>query len=306
MEPSHDADLVIGRPPDEVLEVGVTGGSLSVGRWGPDPVRVVCSHGITANQRSFNSIATVLADRGIGVVAVDHRGRGGSADTPGPFGLTVHADDLVAVADALDLDRPVLVGHSMGAWVVANAAERAPGRWAGVVAVDGALPVARQLPADADIEQVVGAVIGPALARLDMAFDSVDEALDLWRQHPAVGSLVEAAGDYLRWDLHEVDGRWSSRVSKPAVLADGRATLVDDRAATALARADIPTTVVWAARGLMDETPGFISPEAVATFLDPLPHVTSVHVDDVNHYSIMFTSSGVTAVVTAVLGHLQG
>ena len=95
-------------------------------------------------------------------------------------------------------------------------------------------------------------------------------------------------------------------MSKPAVLADGRATLVDDAAATALARGDTPATVVWAARGLMDETPGFMTPAAVAAFLDPLPHVTTVHVDDVNHYSIMFTSAGVAAVIAAVLGHLEG
>jgi pimeloyl-ACP methyl ester carboxylesterase len=297
-------ETIPGRPPDESFEVAVPGGALAVGRWGSGAVSVVCSHGITANHRSFDSIATALVDRGIGVVAVDHRGRGGSADAPGPFGLVAHADDLVTVADVLDIDRPVLVGHSMGAWVVANAAERAPGRWRGVVAVDGALPVARDLPPDVDVEEVLAATIGPALARLDMTFPTPDDALDLWRAHPAVGPVMAAADGYLRWDLHEVDGTWRSRVSKSAVLADGRATLVDADAATALRRVDVPTTVVWAARGLLDETPGFLSPEDVATHLDPLPHVVSVHVPDVNHYSIVFAPTGVQAVVAAVLAHL--
>ena len=293
-----------GRPPDEMLQVQVEGGALAVGRWGDAPVQAVLSHGITANHRSFDSVASALADRGIGVVAVDHRGRGDSAHLPGPFGLRAHAVDLVAVADGVEAVAPVAVGHSMGAWIVANAADLAPQRWAGVVAIDGALPAARALPPDADVEALLAATIGPALARLDMEFDSVDAAMDLWRQHPAVGPLLDAAQDYLRWDLHEVDGRWRSRVSKAAVLADGEALFADTGAATALARTRVPTTVLWAPRGLMDESPGLLSPAAVATLVAPLPHVTTVAVDDVNHYSIVFEPTAVAQVADAVEGHL--
>lgn len=292
------------RAPDQMLQVVVDGGALTVGRWGDGPVQAVLSHGITANHRSFNRVATALGDRGVGVVAVDHRGRGGSSQVAGPYGLKTHAADLVAVADALDADRPVVVGHSMGAWVAANAVELAPDRWAGVVAIDGGLPVARELPPGADVEDVLLAMIGPAMARLDMTFDSVDQVMALWRQHPAVGPLVEAAGDYLRWDLHEVDGQWRSRVSKAAVLEDGRSMLVDTDAATAMARAASSTTLLWAPRGLMDETPGLLAPEDVAAVTDPLPHVTSVLVEDVNHYSIVFEAAAVDQIVETIVGHL--
>lgn len=293
------------RSPDQMLELAVDGGELTVGRWGDGPVQAVLSHGITANHRSFNRVATALVDRGVGVVAVDHRGRGGSSQVAGPYGLKTHAADLLAVADALDADRPVVVGHSMGAWVAANAAEMAPQRWAGVVAIDGGLPVARDLPPGAEVEDVLLAMIGPAMARLDMAFDTVDQIMALWREHPAVGPLVDAAADYLRWDLHEVDGKWCSRVSKEAVLEDGRSMLVDTEAATAMARAAIPTTLLWAPRGLMDETPGLLAPETVASVIGPFPHVTPVLVDDVNHYSIVFESAAVDQIVRTVVGHLE-
>ncbi|HKJ54723.1 MAG TPA: alpha/beta hydrolase [Nitriliruptoraceae bacterium] len=294
-----------GRAPDEMLQVPVEGGDLTVGRWGSGPVRAVLSHGITANHRSFDSVASALADRGIGVVAVDHRGRGGSADVPGPFGLRAHAADLVTVADAVDAHAPVAAGHSMGAWVVANAAELAPRRWSGIVAIDGALPAARDVPPDADVEAVLAETIGPALARLDMEFDSVEAVMELWRRHPSVGPIVDAAADYLRWDLHEVDGTWRSRVAKDAVLADGRAILVDSQAATALARTSVPSTLLWAPRGMLDEPPGFLPAEAIAALVDPLPHVTSVAVDDVNHYSIVFDAAAVGQIADAVVGHLE-
>ena len=48
------------------------------------------------------------------------------ADLPGPFGMRAHADDLVAVLDHLELDRAVLAGHSMGAYVATVAATTRP------------------------------------------------------------------------------------------------------------------------------------------------------------------------------------
>lgn len=298
-------DRPVHRPPDVVEEVEVGDGVLCVARWGGDPVRVLASHGITANLREFDAIATTLADRGIGTVAVDHRGRGGSSDHPGPYGLATHADDLVAIVDHLDVAAPVLVGHSMGGWIVANAAMRHPDRVAGLVLVDGGLPVPpTPLPEGVTVDDALGQVIGPALARLGLTFESVEEVLDRWRAHPAVGGIIDEARGYLVWDLVEQDGTWRSRVSRDAVLADGGDILVDEVATTALARTTVPATFLRAPRDLADQPPGFHDPGVTAAVLGDLAHVDLVEVDDVNHYSIVFTPQGVDAVVEAVVARL--
>ncbi len=57
--------------------------------------------------------------------ALDLRGHGASA-APGSYGLRAAADDVVGFFDALELDRPLLIGHSWGAavaLVVASGAE---------------------------------------------------------------------------------------------------------------------------------------------------------------------------------------
>lgn len=81
------------------------------------------------------------------VIAPDSRGAGASEVTPGPYPLTLLADDLLALIAALDLDAPVAVGHSMGASVCLLAAARAASPIRATVAVGTAfgppVPAAR-------------------------------------------------------------------------------------------------------------------------------------------------------------------
>src|SRR5690606_20337836 len=72
-------------------------------------------------------------------------GFGGPQSVGAPF-LPRVATALTEYADQHRLERPVLIGHSLGGFVALLAASEAPDRFAGVVSVDG-LPF---LPAVAD------------------------------------------------------------------------------------------------------------------------------------------------------------
>jgi N-formylmaleamate deformylase len=78
--------------------------------------------GITSPAVAADFVAVELADAGYRVAVPDVRGRGGS-DIPGAGSYTLvdYADDAAGVIEALGLDRPVFVGHSMGARIVAAA-----------------------------------------------------------------------------------------------------------------------------------------------------------------------------------------
>jgi pimeloyl-ACP methyl ester carboxylesterase len=83
---------------------------------GGDPSRtaVVLSHGITNDGSSFLDVAAALAEDHH-VVLVDARGHGRSDGPVAGYAAADHAGDLLGVIRALELDRPVLLGHSMGA-----------------------------------------------------------------------------------------------------------------------------------------------------------------------------------------------
>jgi 3-oxoadipate enol-lactonase len=75
---------------------------------------VMLLHGLgaTASLNWFTSFAAVAAD--FHVVALDHRGHGRGIRAAAAFTLEDAADDVAALADALDIDRFVVAGYSMG------------------------------------------------------------------------------------------------------------------------------------------------------------------------------------------------
>ena len=82
----------------ERFEVPTTGGDLTVARWGDSGPVVLGLHGITASHMSWPYVARELSNE-VQFVAPDLRGRGGSRDLPGPYGMKVHADDCIAILD---------------------------------------------------------------------------------------------------------------------------------------------------------------------------------------------------------------
>ncbi len=98
---------------------------------------VVLLHGLTATRRYVVMGSRALERSGHRVIAYDARGHGQSGAAPGAdaYGYAVLADDLEAVMDALELERAVLAGASMGAHTLLRFALDHPDRVAGLVVI---------------------------------------------------------------------------------------------------------------------------------------------------------------------------
>lgn len=93
---------------------------------------LVFLHGITANRRHWDPVVEGLADR-FRCINVDLLGHGDSPDGRG-VDLFSQVGALVELLQTLELDEPLLVGHSYGGFIATFAATVAPVR--GVVNVD--------------------------------------------------------------------------------------------------------------------------------------------------------------------------
>jgi lipase len=233
------------------IEVAVPGGRLYAVRRGvAEAPPVLLIHGVTASQVSLRGVAEALPE--LNTIAVDLRGRGASSQLPGPYGMARHADDLVALLDSQNLDRVVLVGHSMGAFVSLVTARRHPDRVSRLVLVDGGPPL--PLPEGVPLEVLQQAILGPALARLSMTFPTRAAYLDFWRAHPAFAGrwspLIEAYADY---DLVGEPPNLHSRVNADAVRDDNVDLLSGPDLLDAVEQLTHPAVLLLASRGMQDE-----------------------------------------------------
>ncbi len=100
---------------------------------------ILLLHGLASAARIWDLVASFLAARGHVVTALDQRGHGES-DKPntGYDFATIIADDTAAV-QALNIERPILVGHSWGALVALQYAAVHPEQTTALVMVDGGM-----------------------------------------------------------------------------------------------------------------------------------------------------------------------
>ena len=267
--------------------------SLELHEWPGDGPLVLAAHGITANGLAWGPVAEQLAGRAT-LVAPDLRGRAGSRDEPGPYGLARHADDLIAVLDQRGVDTAVLAGHSMGAYVAALAAVRHPERVSALVMVDGGL--AFPLPAGTDVDALLARVLGPAMERLSVTFASREEYRAFWHNHPAFDFPWTPALDaYVQHDLVG-DGPFRSSCVAEAIRVDGADMFAGPEATAAFHRLSVPAVLLWADRGLLNQVPGAYTEETTAGLAVP-----AVRVPDTNHYSIVASTEGAAVVADHIL-----
>ena len=111
-----------------------------------DPVVLV--HGWPQHWWMWRHVVPLLAPHAR-LVMIDLRGFGWSDAPPGAYDKQTLADDLLAVLDALGLDRVCLMAHDWGAWSGFLACLAAPERFAAFLALGsprpGGRPSARQL-----------------------------------------------------------------------------------------------------------------------------------------------------------------
>ncbi len=113
------------------------GTSLAFEDHGAGEPALVFVHGWTCNRTHWGPQLAHFG-REHRVVAVDLRGHGASGAPEQEYTIPGFADDVAELCARLELDRPVLVGHSMGGTVVLEVAASRPGLARGVVMIDAA------------------------------------------------------------------------------------------------------------------------------------------------------------------------
>jgi len=270
-------------------DLHVNGITLRAAVWGNfDPDRaVLLAHGLTANSRSWAKLGPALAEAGWCAIGLDLRGRGRSDKPASGYGLPFHVNDLLAISRELGLNRPHLVGHSLGARIGIWMAALYPHSLAKLVLIDaGAI-----LPPDAY------QAISPALGRLGAVYPSREAFLDTVL---APVGLTDSSfwRDYFDYEAEEApDGTVRSNVPKAAIDEENGVNFFI-QLDTLPAYIKAPTLIARATVGLLGGEAGQLLPMSEAERMQSLiPESRIVSINGSNHYTIMTNDDFVGSVV---------
>jgi len=275
--------------------VPVEGGELTLARWANPSARpVLLVHGITGSHMVWPLVVQALAGE-YDLYAPDLRGRGGSRSLPGPYGLSRHCRDLTAVLAHYAIAEVDIVGHSLGAYIALELAATAPERVARLVLVDGGIGL--PLPEGASAEAVIESLLGPAIERLGMRFESRAAYQDFWRRHPAfqdVGDWQALMADFCDYDLVGEPPALRSSVCAEAVREDGAGPLAPAMR-TRIDEVRQPRLLLTAPRGLQDQPEPLMPPELVRDKLASNPGLAHSEIPECNHYTIVMDAAPAAA-----------
>jgi len=120
-------------------DVLVNGLQLAYTDWGGSGLNIILIHGARFSRQNWDLVAPLLRQRWR-VLALDVRGHGDSDKPVKGYDIPALASDLHGFLTALEVSNPLLVGHSLGASVVAEYGKAHPSVPCGLVFVDGIMP----------------------------------------------------------------------------------------------------------------------------------------------------------------------
>jgi pimeloyl-ACP methyl ester carboxylesterase len=248
--------------------------------WKGKGKQILCVHGITANGRFWDCLASALAPHHR-VIAMDLRGRGLSDKPRTGYSIRHHCKDILALMNDQGLERPVLMGHSLGAFISLVFAARYPRKVGQLILVDGGGKLS-----EAQMAKVF-AGIKPSLDRLGKVFPSIKAYLSLMKQAPYLQPWNSYIETYFRYEVEKVKGGVRSRVH-PKHIEEEAKNLGKVDSVKFYKRVKAPTLILRATKGMLAEDDLLLPEDVTDRMVCEIPNAKKVDVEETNHYSILF------------------
>ena len=241
---------------------------------------ILCIHGLTANSRFWDCLASALSPQHK-IIAMDLRGRGLSDKPLTGYSIDHHCKDVLALMDDLGLKRPVLMGHSLGAFISLVFAAQHPDRVDRLILVDGGGKLSERQMAK------VFAGIKPSLDRLGQVFSSFEDYVSQMKQAPFLKPWNSFMETYFRYEVEEVEGGLRSRVH-PKHIEEEAQNLGKVDSTQFYTKVTSPTLILRATKGLLAEDDLVLPKDVAEKMVREMQKAECLDLEGTNHYSILF------------------
>ncbi|MFH2131537.1 MAG: alpha/beta hydrolase [bacterium] len=253
---------------------------INLAVWQGRQKNILCVHGITANCRSWDMLARSLAPD-FNVMAMDLRGRGMSEKPDSGYSIDYHTRDILALLDDLGIERVVLMGHSLGAFISLVFAAEHPGRVERLILVDGAGDLSQE-----QLDQVF-AGIKPAFDRLDQVFPSKAAYMDKMKSAPYLQPWNDTVDTYYDHEIESTEGGVKTNISLAHIVEEA-ANVRTVKCRTFYPKVQCKTLILKATEGLMSRDDLLLPEDVVETMVREIPDAIRFDVAGTNHYGIVF------------------
>jgi pimeloyl-ACP methyl ester carboxylesterase len=267
--------------PEPIMKkVKGNGIEINLAVWEGAGKPILCIHGITANCRCWDTLAESLTPE-YHVIAMDLRGRGQSDKPSKGYALEYHLRDINCLLDDLVLDRAVIMGHSLGAFIgLAFAAEYSE-RVDRLILVDGGGDLAK--------EQMEKVFIGikPALDRLGQVFPSAEAYLEKMSAVPYIQPWSKATETYYRHEIEQLDSGVCTNIASAHIQEEAENIKKVD-CAPYYPRIKCEVLILRAPNGLLSQDDILLPVDVIDKMIREIPNAQRFDVEGMNHYGIVF------------------
>jgi pimeloyl-ACP methyl ester carboxylesterase len=255
------------------------GVGIALAIWEGKGKTVFCVHGIAANCRTWDTVAKSLAPDHF-VLAMDLRGRGLSDKPSSGYSILHHCRDLYNVVEEQNIERTVIIGHSLGAMIGLAFGAQHPERVEHLVLIDGGGILSKE-----QTEKVFRG-IQPTLDRLGKVFSTQEAYLEFMKKNPLLQPWTPALEAYYLYEIEEVGEGVRSRVN-PEHIKEEAENLSKVNLAEFYPLIQCPVLILRATEGMLTKNDILLPDEAVEKMLKEIPDARCVNIEGTNHYSIV-------------------
>jgi pimeloyl-ACP methyl ester carboxylesterase len=259
------------------------GVEINLAVWAGKGSDIFCVHGLTANCRCWDGIASSLSPRHR-VWAMDLRGRGFSDKPSSGYSIDHHCRDIRALLGHLEIERVALLGHSLGAYISLAYAANHPEQVDRLILIDGG---AKLSPGQA---ARVFAGIKPSLDRLGQVFPTFEAYLENMKKAPFLQPWSFLLETYFRHEVEIFPGGVRSRI-QPSHIQEEALNLNRFEAEPLYRRIQCPTLILRAPEGMLAKDDILLPEEAVEKMVREIPNAKRLDLAGTNHFSILFAPS---------------
>lgn len=248
--------------------------------WEGEGKTILCVHGLTANCRCWDLIASELSPK-YHVIAMDLRGRGLSDKPDTGYSVEQHMGDIHALLEEQGIDSVTLLGHSLGAYISLAYAANYPEKVAGLILMDGGGHLKQEQ------WNRIAQAIKPSLDRLGQISPSLEDYTAAIKKAPFLQPWLPTLEAYFRYEIENAQGGIRSMVRLAHIQEE--ITNVHKLDTSQLYPCiTCPVLVLRATDGIF--TPDdVVLPEKIADQMSQeIPNALLIDIEGTNHFSILF------------------